>query len=71
MGPSHNRGTDLVRRDHDCAIGCPASHLDSVNREISDLFAFHHGGVGEEVSNDHYSLSSKPGDNHIVIKTIT
>jgi hypothetical protein len=70
MGFSHDRGTDLVRRDHNSAIGCPTPHLDPVNGKVSDIFAFYHGGVGEEVSNDHYSLSSKSGYDDVVIKAI-
>jgi hypothetical protein len=34
------------------------------------MFVFHHGGIGEKVSNDHDSLSSKSGDNQIVIEFV-
>src|SRR4030043_2464953 len=70
MGFSDHRGPNMVRRDHDCAIGCPTSHLNTVYRKVSDMFTFYHGRICEKISNDHDSLPSKSSDNKVVIESI-
>ena len=39
MGSPHDRRSDLASRDHDRAIGCSASHLDSINGEVGDTLS--------------------------------
>jgi hypothetical protein len=71
MGPFDNRRSNLFRRDHNGTVGRSSSHLDSINRKIGDMPPLLHGSIGQEVSDDHYPLPTKPRDDEVIIETIT
>jgi len=62
-----NHGTPQRRDEAKSVLG----HSFSRRSRKSNFLFFLHGSIGEEVSNHHYSLSSKPSNDQVIIETIT